>query len=116
MNQNLYHYKAELVRVVDGDTIWCNLDRGFGDHSRKNIRVARINTPEIRGVEKKEGLLAKRFVEDKLADCLSIVIQSTKVDSFGRAIAEVWLEESENTWVNLNDLLVEKEHAVYKDY
>ena len=111
-----YSYKARIVRVIDGDTFIAEIDRGFGDFSLKTIRLTRINTPEIRGVEKEEGLAAKQFLESLLEECdFHCTIYSQRVDSFGRSLAEVFVERQDKS-VNLNDLLVEKGHAKFVDY
>ena len=38
-----------------------------------------------------------------------------KQGKYGRYIAEIWIEK-DGVWVNVNDLIVEKGFAVYKDY
>src|SRR5262245_4970802 len=48
----MWTYKAELVRVTDGDTVVLNLDLGFRIHLHKEIfRLARINAPERKSAE-----------------------------------------------------------------
>lgn len=106
----LYTYNAKFVRCIDGDTIVLDIDRGWCDRSIKTIRLARINTPEIRGQEKERGIVAKSFVEQVLTTTEKITIQSRSLDSFGRSIAEVWYWGGLN-WVNLSDLLLEKNLA-----
>ena len=54
----MYEYKAKLVRVVDGDTIDCEIDLGFDITVRQRVRFAGINAPESRTrdlEEKKRG-------------------------------------------------------------
>jgi endonuclease YncB( thermonuclease family) len=50
----MYEYRAEVVRVVDGDTLDVSIDLGFGIVFRpdKGIRLAVVNTAEIHGVKK----------------------------------------------------------------
>ncbi len=103
----LYTYMAKLNRVIDADTLVLEIDRGFKDYSIKTNRLARIDAPEIRGENKEDGIKAKEWVEQKLI-ATSITIQSLELDSFGRAIAEVWYWEEENDrWISLNDRLVD---------
>tara|TARA_Y100000385_G_C12581305_1_gene420604 strand:- start:50 stop:388 length:339 start_codon:yes stop_codon:yes gene_type:complete len=62
----MYHYKAHLERVVDGDTVDFLIDLGFDMHIRERVRLKGIDTPEIRTkdlVEKEEGMRAKDYVE-----------------------------------------------------
>jgi micrococcal nuclease len=59
----MYHYKAKLVRVIDGDTIDVDIDLGFDVWlKRQRIRLAGIDAPESRTRNKAEkvlGLAAK---------------------------------------------------------
>ena len=45
-----YHYRFDLVRVVDGDTVEIDIDLGF-DLTLRNqmVRLSGIDTPELRG-------------------------------------------------------------------
>lgn len=70
-DKNLYNFKATLKRVIDGDTIEVIIDLGFDIHFTEKVRVARIDTPEIRVsyvLEKKCGYLVKDYVESLLKD------------------------------------------------
>ena len=110
----LYTYSAKLIRIIDADSLILNLDRGFGDSSIKTIRLARINAPEIRGKEKEAGLIAKKYLEDLLGKDPVLTIQSLKLDSWKRSIAEVWYQ-FEGNWVNLNNHLLEAKIATKYD-
>ena len=55
-------YEAELIKVLDGDTIDCYIDLGFDLKIKKRIRYMGIDTWESRTrdlEEKEKGLLAK---------------------------------------------------------
>ena len=55
-------YQAELVKVLDGDTIDCYIDLGFDLKIKKRVRYMGIDTWESRTRdldEKAKGLLAK---------------------------------------------------------
>ena len=121
----MYVFNAELVRVIDGDTIVFNIDLGFDIWIHKeHVRLARINCPETRTLdlnEKRKGLEAKAFVSEVVEDCLNSggkIVLSTFKDSgkFGRYIAYVILEDKNANQVNLNSLIVENNHGVYVDY
>ncbi len=82
----LYHYRAKLDRVVDGDTIDVILDLGFDLHMQARIRFVGINAPESRTkdlVEKQKGLEAKRFVEDWIGNCDTLIVE-TQLDKKGK--------------------------------
>ena len=58
---NEYCYPIEIVSVYDGDTITCNIDLGFKIKLYKQkIRLFGINTPEVRGKSRPEGLISKQ--------------------------------------------------------
>ena len=41
----MYHYKAILNRIIDGDTIDVMIDLGFGIQIKQRVRLHGINTP-----------------------------------------------------------------------
>ena len=59
----MYEYKAKVLRVIDGDTMICEVDLGFSIKVTERIRLRGINTPEVRGTEKKRGLEVKEIVK-----------------------------------------------------
>ncbi len=107
----LYLYSAKLIRIIDADSIIVKIDRGFKDFSIKTLRLARIDAFEVKGKEKEKGLEAKEWVEKTLIKYPNIIIQSLKLDSFGRSIAELWYWEEEQ-WINLNDKLLDLKLAI----
>jgi len=118
-------YRFENViceRVVDGDTIDVLIDFGFKITKRERLRLARINAPETRGKEKVAGQKAKRELKS-LIEGKKIAIETEKQGKFGRYLAEVYYEIIIDTAmvqnreeININDWLVEKDLAEYKDY
>ena len=44
----MYDYKAEVIRVVDNDTIRLKVSVGFHMHYEGNFRLNRIDAPEDR--------------------------------------------------------------------
>ena len=53
----MYQYSAEVIKVVDGDTIEVNFDLGFGVWYRnQRIRLNGIDTPESRTSNKEEKI------------------------------------------------------------
>lgn len=51
MNRDsLYHYRAVVVSVYDGDSCLMDIDLGLAIWQKnEKIRLARINNPELRG-------------------------------------------------------------------
>ena len=77
----MYHYKAKLVRVIDGDTIDVDIDLWF-DVWLKNqrVRLAGIDSPECRTrnkLEKTLGLAAK-------ARLTELCSEEMQLESFGK--------------------------------
>ena len=110
---SLYHYRAVITEVYDGDTVTADVDLGFSVWVRgKRLRLARIDTSEVRGDEKEAGLAARDFLRELILEKPIIVhtIRDRK-GKFGRYIAELWLDGE-----NVNDRLVVEGHAVYREY
>ena len=104
----MYLYEAKVVKIVDGDTIDLDVILGFYMTARIRFRLKGIDTPEIRGPERPEGLEAKQFVEDFLGPIGSIcTVQSYKTGKYGRWIGEIWNYNNEN----LGDALIDNNHA-----
>ena len=71
----------------------------------------------MRGEQRPEGLRSRDFLRSKI-DGKPIVIQTVKdrKGKYGRYLGEIWLEAEDGKLININDLLVEKGFAEYKDY
>ena len=118
MELTLYHYKAKVTSVYDGDT--CTVDIDLGLHTWVNgekIRLNRINAPEVKGTERSKGLKSRDFLRNKI-EGKEIFIQTIKdeKEKYGRYLGEIWLEESKDNFININDLIVKEGYAVYKKY
>ena len=104
-----YIYKAFVTKVYDGDTITVDIDYGM-DIWRKDVklRLARIDTPEVRGSEKLYGLRVRDYVKDLILNkYITIKTIKDKTGKYGRYIAEVYIGE-----MNLNNNLLELGMAV----
>ena len=67
----MYEYQAELVKVVDGDTIDAEIDIGFSVFVKKRVRLYGIDVFESRTrdlEEKKKGLAAKARLKELLKE------------------------------------------------
>ena len=113
----MYEYKAKCIRVVDGDTIDCEIHLGFDITIRERVRLANINAPESRTrnlEEKVRGLASKDRVIALMEDNVDFVLrtQYDKSGKYGRVIGIIVLSDG----VVLNDLLVSEGHAVVVNY
>ena len=102
----------KVLKVVDGDTIDVILDMGFDIMYKQRVRLFGIDTPESRTrdkVEKKYGLLAKKFLTETLKKG-KIVIKTHKGEEtgkFGRILGEIFVDGK-----NINMEMCKKGHAV----
>lgn len=118
MNENqLYHYRAQVVSVYDGDTVRADIDLGLSIFVRNEpLRLSRINAPEIRGSDRPAGLLARDYLARRIQG-REVLLQTEKdnKEKYGRYLAEIWLPE-DGGYVNINDELVSQGLAEYRDY
>lgn len=98
MDLTLWHYRCELVRVVDGDTIDLDVDLGFYMTARIRVRLLDIDTPEMRGAERPDGLKAKEFVEEWFRQAEDLVVQTRKTGKYGRWLADIWRTTPATNW------------------
>jgi micrococcal nuclease len=118
MEQTLYHYKAFVTQVYDGDTVTVDIDLGLHTWMKgEKLRLYRINAPELRGEEKEAGKISRDYLK-KLVWKKELVIETIKDkrEKYGRYLAEIWLHLNNGSYLNVNDELVKKGYAVYKDY
>lgn len=107
MENNLYYYKSVITRVIDGDTVCAKLYIGFYATIELKFRLLRINAPER---YTKEGKEATAFVEGCLLN-REVIIRTYKSDSFGRWLADIFIETKDG-WKSFNDMLLELGLAV----
>lgn len=117
---DLWQYRADVDRVVDGDTLDLRIDLGFGviltgDEAR--VRLRDVDTAEIYGTSKDSeeyaaGQRHKEFVEEWIAHGADqewpFFIETQKDDErgkYGRWLAVITRRTDEAV---LNDDLVEK--------
>jgi len=118
MKEYLYHYRAIVTNVYDGDTCTVDIDLGLNTWVRgEKLRLYRIDAPELRGGERPKGLISRDFLKEQI-DGKKIIIQTIKDrrEKYGRYLAEIWLPKGDGDPINVNDLLVAKGFAIYKDY
>ena len=118
METGLYHYRALVKSVYDGDTCTVDIDLGLGTWIRgEKLRLYRINAPEVRGVDRPQGLISRDFLRSKIMG-KQVILQTVKdkKGKYGRYLADIWLKDESGSWININDLLVRQGYAEYKDY
>ncbi|WP_420408723.1 thermonuclease family protein [Hoeflea sp.] len=114
----LYQYKAEIVRVIDGDTVVADIDLGFNTWRRdEHLRLYGIDTPERRkatmdGWRAAKAALAQRIEGRELIIC---TIKNKRGDEdvgkYGRYLVKIYDgEDLVNDWMLEQGLAV-----VYED-
>jgi micrococcal nuclease len=94
----IYIYKAELIRVVDGDTVELMIDLGFDTSRKERFRLYGIDAPELRF---EGGKAAKAWLWEALQPLEAIYVQTiqlatkAKRDKYGRYLAVLYKSESE---------------------
>ncbi len=104
----MYEYKATVTKVYDGDTITVDFDLGFGILIRKQkIRLLGINTPEVRGPEKPQGIISRDALRQRiLGKVVTIKTSKDKKGKYGRWLGEVYVEDE-----NINQWLINEGYA-----
>jgi micrococcal nuclease len=106
----MYEYAIkEVVKVVDGDTIDVLIDLGFDLTKKERIRLAGIDTPESRTrnlEEKKMGLEAKEYLQNKLDNCKNLRVKTEKDGKYGRMLG--WIHGNDE---NINNIMVTEGYA-----
>jgi micrococcal nuclease len=110
---NLYYYAALVTSVYDGDTLTVDLDLGLGiwRHGLA-IRLWKVNTPEVSGAERDQGLVVRDYVRGLLLD-KTVLVRTIldkrgvdKTEKFGRLLGEILVADEAGGLINVNDLLL----------
>ena len=103
----MYTYKADVIRIVDGDTVIVDIDLGFGIWLRgQTIRLAKINAPELRGESLEAGTDSKAYLSKLVLD--KRVMVRTEKDSkekYGRWLGVILLEDDKNL-IDINHKMI----------
>lgn len=103
----MYTYKAYVRSIYDGDTIRVDIDLGFGVIlSDQSLRLLGLDTPEIRGEERTQGLISRNFVVERIpvGSYITITTVKDRKEKFGRYLATVFYGDDMK---NLNEELLQ---------
>jgi endonuclease YncB( thermonuclease family) len=114
----LYHYRATVTDVYDGDTVTVDLDLGFHVWVRgENIRLANIGAPELNSQTAAAGKASGDFLRDLVLN-KSVIVETIKAPKggdkqkkYGLYLGVIWLGST-----NVNKLLVSKGYAIHSEY
>lgn len=112
---DIYMYKIDKtdISVYDGDTITLTIDLGFNIKKREKIRFYGINAPELKGVERPDGIISKTFLKSLIDDAIyknkNIYLKTMKdsQEKYGRYLGVLFIDD-----LNVNLKLVEEGLAI----
>ena len=105
----MYEYEAEVIRVIDGDTIVLRIDLGFKLSWKVSCRLHGIDCPELRSKSASERVAAKAakdFTQGELAIGITVLVYSIELDKYGRPLVDIFYGDK-----HLNEELVSNNHA-----
>jgi len=97
---NIRAYPCKILRVHDGDTVFCEIDQGFGNTKKDNIRLSGIDAPELK--EGEPALKAKEYLEQYINK--DLIIFTHKTDKYGRYLG-IFFTNIENT-ISINEEMI----------
>ena len=114
----MFTYKIkEILKIYDGDTITVLIDLGFHVTKKEVLRFALIDAPEIRGLERPDGLKSRDWLRERLNTAVQenrdIIVKTSKDSKgkYGRYIAEIFIDD-----ISINREIVNEGLAIYKSY
>lgn len=82
-----YLYRANVLSVIDGDTLDLDIDLGFGVYRRIRVRLAKIDAPEITSPK---GRKTRDIVAAELMGAKTVCVKTVKVDLHGRYVVHLF--------------------------
>jgi len=83
----LYTYGAQVVKVIDADTLTVMVDLGFGTFSKQKLRLRKINAPEL---STPAGKKARAYVLKRLKPGSGVVVKTYSTDIYNRYLVDVF--------------------------
>lgn len=106
----MYEYRADVIKVIDGDTVHVRVDLGFDVSIFETIRLTGVNAPE-RG--KPGGAEATEWLRSKILNTtVRLVTVKDRREKYGRYLATIYLPGEQTS---VNDQLIAAGHAVAYD-
>jgi endonuclease YncB( thermonuclease family) len=118
-----YLYDAEVVKFVDGDSVWLRLtktikiDFGFKiidtqvKETTQNFRLSGINAAELRRPTRQAGEAAKAELTNLLSQGLPIKVVTYKTGKYGRYLADIFIGEGPD-YTHVNAEMLKSEFVV----
>ncbi len=89
MKGEQWFYLADVVRVIDGDTVELDIDLGFHIRYKQKVRFYGVDAPEMRTLE---GVIAKKVLEELIPPGTRVEFESfrDKPDKYGRLLGTIY--------------------------
>lgn len=108
--KDLYTYEAQVLRVVDGDTLWVRiwLQGGQRNWIKQKLRLRDVDAPELKTAK---GQAAKKFLESQIKNFSRVIVTTTVwPDKWDRYLVDLFIPQpGGDTYVN--NLLLENGFA-----
>lgn len=79
--------RCRVLRVIDGDTVFADIDQGLSTHREIYVRLAHINAPEL---SEAQGSAARaRLVELVASEPLTVTTIRDRTEKYGRYLAVI---------------------------
>ena len=109
--KQLFIYKFNMERCIDGDSVIGSAECGFDVSVRISVRLNGCDTPESRGGTKEtkaHAKLASEYTKKFFTESGPFFLESQKLDKFGRSLGRIYNCKDKC----LNDLLIKNYLAV----
>lgn len=103
MAKKLFNWTATVLKIVDGDTAYLDIDLGCKVHLKTNCRFDGINAPETGTPGAAE---AKAFVAEWMPVGSVVFVDSKMLDKYDRPV--VVIRKTETSKESLNQIMLDK--------
>lgn len=85
----MYEYRCSVIKLIDGDTVDCNVDVGFRVSIAMRFRLAGINAPEMRTPD---GPKSKQRLSELMPVGSQLIVRTSKdkQEKYGRYLGTFW--------------------------
>ena len=102
-------YPAEMMRVVDGDTVDLKFYIWVDIVKEARIRLLGIDAPEVRGKERADGLVTTAYLRTRVTGRQVYLKTDGKPDKYGRLLGIILVDDQHGeTKIDLNKEMLEK--------
>lgn len=109
--ETLYHYRAVIKEVQNGNRVAADIDLGFSVWRHgETFELARIDAPDPSGATMAAGEASRDFLKNLIEGKEVLIHSIVDPKQEGRYLVDIWHGDA-----NVNDQLVAAGHAVQAD-